>query len=107
MELWGAEIVTAQMSFDSEIELDCLLSSEEQPVKWCLDNQELYFKVLEDCSRVKYLHAHPVPDCLEISRKKLIDLSTNIIAVVPKGKTYPELEYAKEKGREIIYLYVD
>ena len=106
-ELWAAEIITARMITDSEIELNCLLPSEEQPIKWCLDNQEQYFKVLEDCSRVRYLSKHPIENGLDISRKKLIDMSSNVVAVVPRNKTFPVLEYAKYKNREITYLYVD
>lgn len=106
-ELWAAEIITARMILDSEIELNCLLPSEEQPIKWCLDNQEQYFKVLEDCSRVSYLSKHPIENGLDISRKKLIDMSSNVVAVVPRNKTFSVLEYAKYKNREITYLYVD
>lgn len=104
VDLWAGEIITAMMSRDPEIELNCIIPFEEQHAKWCLDNQELYFKVLGDCTKVKILHPHYTDTCVEECQRALVDLSSTLIVVADHDRQYPMVEYAKKLNRNIIYL---
>ncbi len=101
VDLWAAEIVTYIMKNDSGVSLHCLIPYEEQAAKWHCDTRELYYKVLENATDVKFISPCYSENALSWARYETLDNCENVFAVVKEGAKNRFVSYAANRDRNI------
>lgn len=111
-DLMCAEIVLLRQKIikngdPKRIRLIAATKFEKQASKWCKYDQKLYFNTLSKCDEVINIITKFNMNCYDNCNRYMIDNSSRLICYYdgePSGTGYT-VNYAQEKGCEIINLY--
>jgi len=114
---YGFDLICAEMvllrqkvikqSDPKRIRLIAALPFEEQATKWNERDRELYFETLPKCDEVITISTKFNMNCYRKRNRFMVDNSSRLISYYDGGRsgTGYTVNYAKERGYEIINLY--
>lgn len=108
-DMWCAELVLdlKTRSANKDILLIAYLPYEDQATQWSFDNRERYYNTLALVDDVITLQTRYSPDCMFKHKRRLVDASSNLIAVHDGGKGSSQymIDYALYKGLYILSIH--
>lgn len=92
---------------EKRIRLKAVVPYEEHYAGWTTEYQERYFNILEQADENVILFPRFVEGCFQMRNRYMIDRSGHLIAVFngEPGGTCNTIEYAREKGLEIVLFH--
>lgn len=101
-----AEIILELKKEYPNIVLECDIPCKDQEKKWIKSQQERYNNILKLADKVVFFHEFYVDGCMQERNRYMVDNSTMLIALYNgrHGGTKQTIDYAKEKGLQIIII---
>lgn len=106
VDLWAAEAVLKLIIKDRHIRLIAACAFRGMDEDWDLDWRERYYHVLTHSEWVYYISDHPDSRASLARSHWMVDRASRLIAVYTgtPGDTEETIEYAREKGRDIVLM---
>lgn len=107
--MWAGEVVAQVKQRVPDMELVCVLPYENQSARWSADFQTRHLALRQASTMEIVLQPHFSEDCYARRNRFIVNNASFIVAVFDqkealKGQTRCTIEYARAKGRGIIYV---
>ena len=107
MDMYAAEAVLQLKEIYTDITLEAAIPCETQSSKWAEYLRDRYFSIAEKCDTETLLSTKYTRDCMHKRDEYMVDNSDVVIALyiegTPGGTKYT-VDYAKKKGRDIVFI---
>ena len=105
-DLMAARLVAEKRKMNNEIRLIMILPCRDQHIKWSRRDKMKYEEILALADDVEYVCEKYCTGCMHLRNKVMVDSSQVVISYLTdcRGGTAYTVNYAKEKGREIINI---
>lgn len=106
-DMIAAEIVLELKEEYPHISLECAIPCKDQDKMWPAQQKERYKYILSRADKITYVSDKPYFDgCMQNRNKYMIDNSSTLIALFNglPGGTKQTIDYAKEKGLEVVVI---
>lgn len=107
VDIEAGELVIKLKQEFSNIRLYCFQPYETQANNWTEDWRERYFNLLAAADWTYCLQPHYTKGCMHKRNREMVDRSSRLIAIhdgIASGGTAYTIQYAKEKGLEVIII---
>lgn len=113
---WGTDLFCAEMVVGlkrylfPQLQLICVLPSEEQAAKWSPQQRKRYYDTLEHADQTIYMQHHVSQEGVFKCHRWLVEHSHFLLAVhngAHKGSAYAVSRYAQAEGRAVIVVNPD
>ena len=107
VDLWAAEEVLKLKKKHPHIELICAIPYKAQSASWSNEHRLRYMTCIHQCKKHNVLYPFYTKECFFKRNMYMVDNSSLVIAVCdnpPTGGTANTTNYARRKGREIVFI---
>ena len=109
IDMFAAEEVIELKKTYPDITLEAAIPCETQCSRWSEGLRERYFAILEHCDSKMVLFPHYTRFCMQKRDEYMVNNSQSVIALyiegTPGGTKYT-VEYAKKKGKDVVFIDV-
>lgn len=106
VDMISAEILLNLKKEFSNIEIIAVIPCRNQEIKWSLEQQNRYKRIIDNCDNALYLNDEYTPSCMNDRNLFMVQSSSCVLAVYngkPSG-TRNTIKYAVENGNTIITI---
>ena len=101
--LYSAEIILRIMQVNSSVRLNCIIPYENYAAKWTSSLRRRYFRVLENCTEVKFISIHKTDECIVKAYESIVDSSELLLAVYdPMSCRLDSIDIAVCKAQDLV-----
>ncbi len=109
VDTWGAELVLKLKPQYPQMQLIAVLPCETQAIRWSAAQRERYYNILAACDKEVFVSRQYTSDCMLKRNRYLVNHAAYLLAAYDggdKGGTAYTVNYAKQKGREVMIIPV-